>query len=45
MSRCNDCDICMFEQPNPNVKYREKYSIFLCDKCFKKREDKRKKII
>lgn len=42
MSRCKDCDACCFEQPNPHVKFREKYRVYLCDKCFKKREEKKK---
>lgn len=41
MSRCDDCGICMFEQPNPHVKFREKYLKYLCDKCFNKKRRKK----
>jgi hypothetical protein len=35
MSRCRDCNTCMFDK---QVKFYNKYCVFLCDKCFKKRE-------
>lgn len=40
MSRCNDCDACMWDR---KVKFYKKYLCFLCDTCFKKREAEWKK--
>lgn len=37
MVRCKDCDCCGFIEKN-DVKFREKHLVYLCKKCFLKRE-------
>lgn len=37
MARCKDCNVCGFDVP---VKFYEKYLVFLCYRCFKKRKEK-----
>jgi hypothetical protein len=39
MSRCKECNACMFDT---RVKFYEKYLCFLCDKCFKKKNKEEK---
>lgn len=36
MARCKDCDVCGFDR---QVRFSEKYLVFLCKKCEKKRGD------
>jgi hypothetical protein len=35
VSRCKDCNICMWEG---RIKFYNKYCCFLCDDCLKKRK-------